>query len=264
MKKGTVLAILVVLMGITAVGSAEEMNNELHGTFQVDTMTKYMWRGFDRYDDHGAVNTTVNLDLYGTGFGLSVMYSQPLSSGYENLKWIPTTLYYHNNVMEGESSQIDYTVGYAYYNFLDNSRKSIDLQELFASFSLPNICPMGVVPSYTIVRMWPSNSGSTASAIEAGGWIHVFGLGYDGLTLGEQPIHLLADITYNDGTGISPTITTPVEHDWSHMVIGAETTFELCENLSFKPGVYFQRAWESTVNTESDELWAVGSLIYSF
>lgn len=256
MKKSTILVILAVMATFTAVGAAEDLG----ATLEVATMSKYMWRGFDRYDNKGAVNTSVDLDLFGSGFGVNVMYSQPLSSGFENAKWIPATLYYANKDVD---SGLEYVFGYTYYNLPDNSDKFADMQEVFGTIALRN--ETGFVPNYTAIYMWPSRSGSFAAETNSGGWIHVFGLDYEQLAIGDQKIRLLSNVTYNGGTGaVAGSVGVPVDHDWSHFVVGAETTFALSSNLSFKPGVYYQRAWERTVNSSQEDIWAIGSFILAF
>ena len=51
------------------------------------------------------------------------------------------------------------------------------MQEFFASFAWPEICPMGIVPHYTVLTMFPSEGKSAAR--KNAGWSHVFGLTYD-------------------------------------------------------------------------------------
>jgi hypothetical protein len=134
---------------------------------------------------------------------------------------------------------------------------------------MPNAFCNGVVPSYTIVALWPSHSGSAARAIGSG-WLHVLGLSYDmpigciWPEMGDQKLHLSAQTVYNDGVGKLPASTGVVsEHDWSHAVFGVSTDFPLSCDLTFTPGVYYQSSWEDTVNS-SDEYWTRLSLSYKF
>jgi len=266
MKKA-ILLIAVILLSTAGLAQAQEA--ELHGVIDITYQSSYIWRGFDWYPEgHSAIQPSIDLDLYGTGFGINLLWSRSNASGFENKEWLITTLYYGNSLFEGEAYATDYKIGWVYYNYPDNPRAGnaaagvADMQELFATLSWPEICPMGIVPSYTVVRLWPARSGSLIMG--ADGWIHIFGLGYD-LTIpgilpetSEQVLHLSMAAVYNDGAG-----APGVDHDWSHGVLGVSTSFDLGNNLTFIPALYYQSSWDDSVN-DDDETWVSLSVQYKF
>jgi len=279
MRKG-ILLIAVILLSTAGFVRAEE--EKLSGTIDVTYFSKHIWRGFDYYaDDHSAFQTGINIDLYGTGFGVDVRWMRAISAPFENAERISVGLYYGNKLFEAETYATNYKVGWVYYGFPDEPRsgnsptthpaaQAADMQEFFASFSWPNICPAGFVPSYTILTMWPSE-GDSAGHNNAG-WAHIVGLGYDLIVPGllpdtpEQTLHFSAAMVYNDGVAPGVVIggaSGTIDHDWSHAVFGLSTDFDLGNNLSFTPAVYYQSSWEDSVNTE-DQAWISLSMKYAF
>ena len=253
MKTQGILVVVVILLSTAGLVQAQE--DQISGTLDVTYLSRYIWRGIDMYpSDHSAIQPSVNLNLWDTGFGLKVLMSRANGGGFENSEEIDYTLSYGDSLYEGESCQMNYAVGWMYYSYPDMPRhhptaSGKDAQEVFASFSFPQICPAGVVPSYTVIYMWQAEGGESGFR-KCEGVIHVLGLGYDvtvpGLTAGtpEQVINLSAAAVYNAGT-VLPT----VKHDWSHAVFGASTSFDLGNDLTFTPGVYYQSSWEDSVNT---------------
>jgi len=268
MKKGILLAAVILL---SAAGFARAQEDVLSGTFDVTFLSSHIWRGFDVYSsNHPAIQPSLDLDLYGTGFGVKLLHSRALTDGHENDEGLELTLYYGNNLFEGEAYTTDYKLGWVYYNYPDEPVRAAHMQEIFASFSLPELCPAGVVPSYTIVRMWPSKSNSMVNT--NGGWLHIMGLGYDLTVPGvlpeipEQILHLSAELVYNDGAApgsVNPPGGVMIDQDWSHAVLGFSTEFDLAENVSLTPGIYHQLSMEDTVNSE-DEWWLSLGLSYKF
>jgi len=261
MKKG-ILLVAVILLSTAGFAQAQE---ELSGTIDVTYLSAYIWRGIDMYPGahgEGAIQPSIDLDLYGTGLGLNVLWSRANTSRFENDEEVDVTLSYSSSLFEYETYATDYTIGWVNYDYPDEPSKIKDAQEFFASLSWPEICPEGVVPSYTIIRMWASESGAQANDLS--GWAHIFGLGYDlpveGLLpdIPEQILHLSAAVVYNEGM-----LQADVDHDWSHAVLGVSTDFDLGNDLTFSPGVYYQSSWEDTVNG-SDELWCGLSVRYAF
>jgi len=269
MKTKAILVVVVILLSTAGLVQAQE--GQLSGTIDVTYMSRYIWRGFDIYpDEHSAIQPSISLNLWDTGFGAKVFMSMA-NGGHNNGtlgvdgtdEWLDCTLSYSNSVSANETYQMNYTVGWTYYSFPKVQRKYMDLQECFASVAWPNICPAGIVPSYTIVALWPSHESSTLNkSMDVSGWIHVVGLGYGltvpGLTAGtpEQVINLSAAAVYNEGV-------LGADHDWSHAVFGASTSFDLGNDLTFTPGIYYQSSWEDSVNT-SDEYWTSLSVSYAF
>lgn len=258
--------LLIVLMVVNVIGichSQEPLEDDLGITLDVTYVSRYIWRGIDIHPkNHSAIQPSVDIDLYDTGFGLNVWWSRANGGGFENSEEIDYTLYYSNSLFKDESCATEYNVGWVYYHYPDEPRKVADTQEVYAGFCWPNICPVGLVPSYTIVATWPSESESNIR--NNSGWLHILGLGYDvavpGMLdeTGEQILHFSATAVYNDGT-----YGKTVDHDWSHCVFGVSTGFEVCEDIAFTPGFYYQSSWDDSVNS-SDEYWTSLSLTYTF
>ena len=57
----TILVTAVFLLAI--VGIAQAQDSELHGSVDLTYQSKYIWRGFDVYNDKSAVQPSLDLDL---------------------------------------------------------------------------------------------------------------------------------------------------------------------------------------------------------
>ncbi len=269
MKKGILLAAVILL---STAGLVQAQENELGVTLGVKYMSRFIWRGFDIYKDNdGAIRPFIDLDLYGTGFGVNIIQTRGFDGGMTNTERMEKfnyTLYYRNKLFEGETYATNYKTGWVYYSYPERRRSSADLQEIFVTLSWPEICPEGIVPKYTIVRMWPAMH--DADCNQNGGWWHIFGLGYDlsvpGLTseTPEQILHLSVETAYNSSVYVqSGAGGDAVDHDWSHAVFGISTNFDLGNDLTFAPGIYYQSSWDDSVNP-SDEYWTTLTLKYKF
>ena len=280
MKKGILVSVVILLM---AAGMAQAQEGELQGSVGISWTSKYVWRGFDVYDDHAAIHPIIDLDLFGTGFHFSTEAHRANSSGHENTERWDYTIYYLGRIFEDEPYATNYRLGYVYYNFPDMSSHtaggvnpgglygSIDLQEVHAIFSWPKILPVeGLVPTYCLVKLSPANSGTAVGANSpvggtASGFAHIFMLDY-GLpvtcpfTGDQKTLNLHSEFVFNDG--VSPTGSN-VDHDWSNAVFGITTNFDLANNLTFTPGVYWQSSWDESVNPE-DEYWVSLGVTYKF
>jgi hypothetical protein len=280
MKHGVLLT-AVVLLAATGVAQAQE--GDLHGSIDVTYQSKYIWRGFEVYGSKSAIQPTIDLNLFGTGFGISAQGHRANSSGYENSERWDYTLYYQNRMFGEETYATNYRLGWVYYNYPDHPTEgtmlkgpNAALQELHAVLSLPKICPAGVVPTYVLVKMWPSESGSFSGARSsrlgppfggtASGFAHIFMLDYGlpvkGLVpeIPEHVLNLHTELVYNDGIGPAGQ---DVDHDWSNAVFGVSTDFNLDKNLTLTPAIYYQVSMDKSVN-DDDELWSTFGLKYKF
>jgi len=272
--------ILLVAAGLlAAAGLVQAQEAELSGELELTYLSSYIWRGFDMYPGshgEGAIQPSVDLDLFGTGLGLEVLWSRANEGGHENAEWLTYSLYYRNTAMEDEVCQMDYKVGWGHYVFPDMPRDYANMQEAYAELSWPSVLEGGVVPRYKLICMWPSSSGSDINrSVDVSGWMHMFGFSWNiPVDLGtsdipQQDVVFTADVVYNDGAfaNVGEVLTgktiRQVDHDWSHMVFGLSTDFDLGNDTTFTPGVYHQVSMDDSVN-DSEETWASASLKYSF
>ncbi|MHC4703085.1 MAG: TorF family putative porin [Planctomycetota bacterium] len=145
MEKKVLISTVILL----ALGGLVQAQGDLHGVFDVTYQSKYVWRGIDVYNDKSAVQPSLDLDLFGTGFGLRVEGHRANSSGFENLERWDYTAYYQNVICPDEAHATNYMIGYRYYNFPDGPLAvppgysgDIDLQEAHAGRGLgPGLCP---------------------------------------------------------------------------------------------------------------------------
>jgi len=275
MKKGILLAVVI---SLCTAGFAQAQEGELSGTIDVTYLSTYTWYGIDMYPGahgEGATRTTLDLDLYDTGLGVSARWIRANTAGvqppgaatgttsFENGEELWLTVSYSNSCFEYETYATNYKVGWVNYEFPDEPSKNRDSQEMFASFTWPEICPAGVVPRCTIVRMWASQGNSAVQDLS--GWVYILGLGYDLPVedilpdLPEQILHLSLAMVWNEGAGAAG-----VDHDYSHTVLGVSTDFDLGNNLTLTPGIYHQNTPEKSVNSDEDLTYATVGVKWAF
>ena len=277
MKK--VICLGAVLL-FASTGMAAAPDGKLHGSLELSYLSSYIWRGFDVYGpgSHSGIEPALTLDLYGTGFGLQLKGHRAISGKYENAERWDYSVFYRNMLFAEERYATAYHLGFVYYNFPDMSRKDIDLAEIQTVLSFPKILGVeGLVPSYALVKLWPGNSGSlVASKFDvtipapsrgtASGFAHIFMLDY-GMPIKpllpnqtSQTLRLHTELVFNDGVGPAGQ---NADHDWSNIVFGVATDFELGNNFSFTPALYYQVSMDDSVNDE-DETWATMAVKYEF
>jgi hypothetical protein len=270
MKKGLLLTLLAILL---TTGVVKVNASDLGVSIDAAYTSKYIWYGYDLYDDKSAFQPSVTFDLYDTGFSATFWASFPGSAGGSSklgaatgtrASRVDATEYnyiiaYDTSCAVGETFQTDVTLNYIYYDFPDTASRNADAQEIGAGFEWPNVCPFGTVPSYYVGKIWASKS-SSALGGNYGGWIHVFGLGwqFELPSVPDQPIDFSVSAVYNDGFA-----SATADHDWSHSVVSLSTDLALCPNLTLTPSLNFQKSMDDSVNNE-DELWTLINLNYAF
>jgi hypothetical protein len=258
-----VLLVAVVLFGAIAPVLAQE--GDIHGAVGVTYDTKYVWRGITVFGDKSGIHPFINVDLMGTGFGISTTAHRANSSGYEMAERWDYTLYYKGAAEMEQTWETRYQVGYTYFNYPDMSSHtsftspdkpgSFDLQEFFAGVAFPRLLGVpGLVPGYAIVKGWPSNSDTLVGAANPNGgtyagFAHIFMLDYalpvTGLTpeVPEQILNFHIETVYNDGVDPRPG-GGYTSSDWTHVLMGVSTDFDLGNNVIFTPGLYHQVTME--------------------
>ncbi len=277
----SILAGMVLLFAIGGVVQAQE--GDLHGVIDMTYQSKYLWRGIDVYGDKSAFQPSVMLDL-GDGFGISAEGHRANSSGFETTERWDFTLFYKNAICPEEDYALQYLIGWRYFYFPDapldgmppGASGEIDLQEIHAVVSMPRILGVeGLVPTYVLVKLWPAESDSFVGSQNllgttpgtASGFAHIFMLDYAvplaGLTpeTPEQVLRLHSEVVFNDG--VDPR-GVGVDHDWTNAVFGVATDFELAENVTLTPAVYYQITMDDSINDDQDETWFTLGLSYSF
>ena len=276
-----ILLVAVILFGTIVPVLAQE--GDLHGDIGYTYDSLHVWRGFLTWGHHSGSNALIDLDLMGSGFGISTEAHRANASGYEMGERWDYTLFYQNKISADDTYETDYRLSYVYYNYPDmdsHTRRSWDLQELNALLSWPNITGVkGLVPRYCIVKLWPSNSDTVVgndnpNGGTASGFAHIFMLDYAlpiaGLTAEtpEQTLNFHTELVYNDGVDPRP-YGGYSDSDWTDFVMGVSTDFDLGNNLIFTPGLYHQitmedNGWTRGVSPDHSITWASMTVKYKF
>ena len=262
MKKSLFTLICVTALTVTSGAYAQD---DLGLTVGNDFVTNYVWRGYDVFDDHAAWHPSVDWDVMGTGWHVNVWGAQSIGGANENLTELDYSIYYDNSAFDGEMYQVDYSVGYTYYDFpKDGSDGDLSLdadgefedpiadsQEVGIKMAFPNLFgDLGLTPSYYVSKIWWSGGGSSAG-------FHILALDY-AVNVAGYDVALTWDLTYNDGFA-------GADHDWSHSSFTASTDIEVMENFSVTPFVTYQQTFEDTaLNTDGDNELVYGGVYTSF
>ena len=235
------MILVMVLFSLLTTGKVRAEEDKLGVSFDLTYTSKYMSKGVEGYGQKGGLFKTIDIDLYGTGFGVKVTHRNAISSGYVDKQRFDYRPYYKSQAFENTSWATNYniSVGYEHYPGLARHKANTTFEWVFA-FSWPNILPAGFIPSYIAHYEYPAESGEAYNYIT--GWVHRFGLSYD-LSVPDirQPLRLSSDVAYTDGLG-------GASHDWSYATFGLSTALKMGKNISFVPGVYHQLSMDDSVN----------------
>ena len=258
--------VLLIAMLLFAAGAAQAEEGQLGVTLDVTYMSKLMDKGGEYYRQQGGILETVDIDLWGTGFGVAVGHREATASGYVNSERFDYVLYYGTSLFDDQPYKTNCKIAWVYHHFPDQARKVGNSHESVLSLSCLELFPLGICPFYTVAYETPAGSGYGNRT--ASGFWHNFGLdcgvklpGLPGLTSAggeEQTYHFTADIAYRDGLGGGA-----VDHDWTHATIGVSTSFEVTEDLDLVPGLYHQISMDDSVCT-NDVTYCTLSMKYHF
>jgi len=255
MRKGFLPAVAILLNIVNFVNAAEE--KKLGVTLDLTYTSKWLSKGVEAYGTKGGLFKTIDVDLYGTGFGIKVTHRNATSSGYVDKQRFDFRPYYKGSLFEEEPYAVNYNVGvgYEYYPGLDKKRAGTTFEWIY-SFSWPKLLPGGLVPSYIAHYEYPA--GSDYANRKVTGWVHRFLLGYD-MAVPElpNPLHLTTEVSYYDGLGNRV-------HDWAYFTAGISTKFNITENLAFVPGLYHQVTMDDSISKHKDITYTMLSMKYKF
>ncbi|MBN2020593.1 MAG: hypothetical protein JW749_10265 [Sedimentisphaerales bacterium] len=289
MKKCMLLAAVVIFSTIAPALAEETPDGDIHGKVGITYDSLYVWRGILVYGADSAIHPFVDLDLMGSGFHLEAVAHRANDSGHENAERWDYSLYYMGALNMEDAWETRYLVGYRYFNFPELSSHrafkslsdigSVDLQELYAGFAFPRLLGVqGLVPGYVILKTWPSNSGTLVGGANPNGgtysgWAHVFMLDYamklEGMSAEtpSQTINFHVETVFNDGVDPRPA-GGYTSSDWTHVMMGVSTDFDLGEGVTFTPALYHQVTMEDDkekgVSPDHDITWASATLKYTF
>lgn len=78
-----------------------ESPQEPHAMVGVTWESQYIWRGFDIFNDEGAIHAMADLNLFDSGFGVSAVGHQSISDAFGELQRWDGTFYYQNVLAGG-------------------------------------------------------------------------------------------------------------------------------------------------------------------
>lgn len=258
MRKAVLLSTAIMLFAATFTLAEAQEDKKLGVTFDLTYMSKWMSKGSEGYGQQGALFKTIDVDWFGTGFGVKVTHRNATASGYVDKQRFDYRPYYKNQMFKGTRWATNYNIsaGYEHYPGLARNVSNTTWEWIYA-FSWPNILKGGLVPSYIAHYEYPA--GRNYDHHDVAGWVHRFGLGYDlEVVKLANPLHLSAEIAYRNGLG-GPA----KDHDWSHATFGISTNFKLNDRLSFVPGLYYQESMDDSV-CKRDVIYCKLSLKYRF
>jgi len=248
--------LIITVASLSLVGLAKAEEEKLGVTFDLTYKSKWMTRGKEGYGQQGAFFETIDLDLWGSGFGTAVTHQSATASGYVDKQRFNYKLYYGNSLFDGEPYKTNYKLNWTYKNYYGRARNIGNTQEWKFVFSWPELLSKGLEPYYISHYEYPAGS-NYDKAPHWAGWVHRIGLKVN-LDVAElpKPLSLSSEVAYTDGFRAA-------DHDWSYATFGLSTKFQPSDNLSFAPGLYHQISMDDSV-CKRDVTYCILSMKYKF
>jgi len=261
MKRIVMAAVLIsVIASLSMAQGTLEEEKKIGVTLDFTYLSRWLSKGFPVYGDQGALFQTLDLDFYGSGFGLITIHRSS-TSNYDDRERFDFRPYFKNTVFKETPYEMNYNIsaGYEYYPNVSKYKSPTTWEWIFA-FNWPNILPENFTPAYIGHYEYLAHSGGKSfnNRSYPSGWIHRFLLFYD-IYIEElpRPIRFSSEVGYWDGLA-------GVTNDWGYATFGLATEFPITENLTFMPGIYEQVTMDKSVNSQKDVTYGRLTMRYKF
>ncbi len=250
------IGLIITFTGLVCIDQASALDvggEELGVTFDFTYASKYLWHGIDVFNDHGAYQPAVMFNF--RNYFAGVWGSWPAASGSEGWKELDLFIGFTRPFFEEETFAVNTKFDYWYVSHpsTDSNR---DVQQLSATFSMPNMFPIGpssLVPSYSIFHI---SEGIQKEKTINNGWFQTLGLSYDfpiSPLLPDQEKQAITaswDINFNDGVFGG-------DSGLSHSTLKLSTAF-VYGRMYLIPSINYQWSFLETVNREDDFYFTIG------
>jgi len=259
MRQGITGVVVTVALMLTACSwsaaatpPSDEVGRYIGVTYSFDYHTIWLSKGALGYGKQGAAFNTVNLDFFQTGFGAKVTHRNAAHDGYVDKQRFDYIPYYKGKAFVGEWHQIDFDVSVGYEHYYGRARhKANTTWESVFAFKFPGLSVFGAVPRYIVHYETPVSGGDANRKVA--GWIHRFG--FDLPIKNEVlPLKLSSEVAYYGGLGNTT-------HDWAYANVGLSSSFPVCPNVTFVPGIYQQISFDDAVNSNKDITYGIFSVV---
>ena len=252
--------IAVTLMGMSICHANEEVKLEekkLGVTLDLTYTSKWLSKGIEAYGSKGGLFKTIDIDFYGTGFGLDVTHRNATSSGFVDQQRIDYRPYYKGSLFADTKYFTKYNLSVGYESYTGLSRhKANTTYEWIYTFSWPNLLPYGLMPYYIAHYEYPASSGDANR--KNAGWVHRFLIGRDINAFNlPNPVNLTTEVAYYDGLANRVS-------DWAYYTAGMSTKFNITNNLAFVPALYHQVTMDDSISKHKDITYTMLSMRYKF
>ena len=108
-----------------------------------------MTKGKEDYGQQGAFFETVDIDLWGTGFGTAVTHQAATASGWVNKERFNYKVYYGGSVFGYRTYETKYKISWKYKHYYDEPRNSKNAHAWKFVLSWPKVLmPTDLTPYY--------------------------------------------------------------------------------------------------------------------
>ncbi|MBI9017924.1 MAG: hypothetical protein JEZ07_11760 [Phycisphaerae bacterium] len=253
------------LAGHLSTDAYSQSFDDLQVDFETTFVSKYVWRGYEIFDDHGATQPSLTIFDDKTGLSVNIWGAIPIGSGGDNINALQEydyTISYGYSFLEESTWQIDTSLSYIYYDF-PKLNSSADTQEVGLSIELPNILKIGpgsLAPAFYIGSLWPSDSGlkdDNGDNADIAGFYYSAALNYGFEIVKDVPMTVFGQIDFNDGIFAN-------DSEFTHATFGISTEW-VYKKFTISPFINYQITMDTDLEeTNGDDHELYGGLTFSF
>lgn len=216
--------------------AADEILENTSFSLSTGYVSKYMWRGYDLFNDDPSFQPDISVDFESIGLYMGIWAAYSTNGGCVDpfgdpcKDWDEYDYYIgrYSSLWEDSTFETGYTLEYIYFNFFRQTGQ--DTQKVSFGVEFPGLLPSvgleSTVLYSTVYYGWVVKRGGVDSR-----WLK-FGINHD-YSFDKHTATVLAELYWDDGAG-----SFEMEKGWSSLKVGLTDEMKI-GFFSFTPTVYY-------------------------